>query len=153
MRARRTLAVVVATLATVAVGTTGVAYAYWTMSGSGTGTVTVAEAKPLDITQVRVTGLFPGSPDENLAVTVSNPNAFIADVTDYVLSVTGDVDKGGCGFSENFALTPPEPHASTVPAKESISFNGGSIRMRNLASTDQNACQGATITLTYTLTK
>jgi len=145
--------VAVAIVAVVAVlASTATAYAYWTVNGSGTGTATVAETKPLVITQVAVTGLLPGKV-QHLDGTVNNPNDFDVNIAQHVFTVTAEVDEphGGCVVSQNFVLTPPTDHDVVVPADGAVSFSGGSIKLRDLLSVDQANCQGAVITLSYTL--
>ena len=149
LRLRRSTVVMALVLAAVLASAT-TAYAYFTASGSGTGTATVAAIKPLTITQVAVTGLLPGIA-QNLKVTVSNSNAFSVSIAKQVLSVTPSVDNPRCVFSKNFELVPPTIHETSVPPHGSVEFRAGSIKLINLPTQDQGVCQGATVTLRYTL--
>jgi hypothetical protein len=98
--------------------------------------------------------LMPGAPPQQLPVRIGNPNPVPIEVTG--LRVTVSPDRPGCAADPNFAIVPSSlsPTAPlSVPA-------GGSATLPNPAATaptlelrelpiDQNACQGATLNLTF----
>lgn len=151
LKLRRSSAVITLASAAVLV-TAGTALAYWTVTGSGTGTATVAEVQPLVIEPAAVVGLVIGQPLE-LAGVVTNPNAFDVSVIESVFSVVGTTDAAhrGCVVADNFQLVMPSMTATSVLANSSVSFGDGSIMLLDRPDVDQAACQGATITLAYTL--
>lgn len=129
----------------------GAAYAYWTAKGAGTGAATVAVIKPLEVIQDAVRGLVLDHA-KSLTGTVSNPNSFEVSLKNTALTVTAAADRMHESYLPvNFKLVAPVVHADLVAANGSVTFNGGSITLVNEAKVDQAACQGATITLTYTL--
>lgn len=132
--------------------TAGSALAYWSITGSGTGTATVATVQPLVIEPVAIVGLVIGQPLE-LEGVVTNPNPFDVSVIETSFSVEGTVDEAhqGCVVSDNFQLLMPSMAATSVLANSSAPFGGGSIMLVDRPDVDQAECQGATITLEYTL--
>lgn len=98
--------------------------------------------------------LMPGAPPQALPVRIENPNPVAIEVT--ALSVTVTPDRPGCAADPNFAVVPSSlsPTAPlTVAAGGSATLPGGaatapSLELRELP-VDQNACQGATLKLTF----
>jgi hypothetical protein len=109
------------------------AFAYWTATGTGSGTAsTAATSNNLTITQAAFAGtaLVPGGTAQTISGTIGNTNTFPAPVTSFT-AVTN--------------LTT----ASTVPAAGSSTFTG-KIQLTDEA-TNQDACKGATVTLSYSV--
>lgn len=96
--------------------------------------------------------LMPGAPPQQLPVRVGNPNPVSIEVTDLTVAVSPSPP--GCPADLNFAvapaaLTPAAP--LSVPAGESVSLPAAAaptLALRELPS-DQNACQGATVSLVF----
>lgn len=98
--------------------------------------------------------LMPGAPPQQLPVRIGNPNPAPIEVTS--LSVTVAPDRPGCAADPNFAvvpsnLTPAAPLG--IPAGGSVTLPSGNataptLELRELP-VDQNACQGATLNLTF----
>ena len=154
MKVRRAVAIASIAGATVAASAGG-AYAYWTVTGAGTGTTTVGQIKMLEIHQSKIEGLMLDT-KVALEVSVKNPNDFQVSLKGLkALVVTGDVDRDhrGCKFETNFKVKPPvlNPAITVIGGRESVSFKGGSITLANDPNINQNACQGATVTLSYVL--
>jgi copper(I)-binding protein len=131
----------------------GGAYAYWTNSGTGTGTAATDSpaAGQLTVSGTAITGLAPGVAAKTLTGTIANSGTSDASVSS--LSVTGAVDAGhaaGCSVANDYTIVQPTLSLTNVPAGGSIPFSSGSIVFKNTAS-NQNACKGATVTLTYTV--
>lgn len=130
------------------------AFAYWSAAGSGTGKATVATVQPFTISQAEVTELAPGIP-QALSGTIANPNAFDVTVTAGSLTVdevTVDPEHSACAIGENFVVAPPHVGATVVPKKGAVPFEDGSILLRDLPGVDQEACQGAVVTISYRIT-
>ena len=131
----------------------GGAYAYWTNSGTGTGTAATDSpaAGQLSVAGTAITGLAPGVAAKTLTGTITNSGT--SDVTVSSLSVSGAVDAGhaaGCSVANDYTIVQPTLTATSIPAGGNIPFSSGSIVFKNTAS-NQNACKGATVTLTYTV--
>lgn len=130
----------------------GGAYAYWTVSGSGTGTATVATIKPLEITQVAITGLVLDHA-VNLSGKIKNPNSFEVSLKGTHLTASGSIDlaHAACNFDQNFTVKTPTVTADKIPANGEVSFASGTITLNNCDNRNQLVCQGATVTLAYVL--
>lgn len=98
--------------------------------------------------------LMPGAPPQQLPVRIENPNPVAIEVTSLTVNVAPD--RPGCAADPNFAVVPSSLSLAAplgIPA-------GGSVTLPNPAATaptlelrelpvDQNACQGATLKLTF----
>lgn len=129
------------------------AFAYWTANGTGSGTAsTAAGSQPLTITADTFAGtaLTPGGTAQAISGTVTNPNTFNVPFT---LTAAPTVDSthasAGCLASwYTVSLTTPP---TSVAANSDVDF-AGTVALQNLPSTNQDACKGATVTVTYTAT-
>ncbi|MGI8457339.1 MAG: hypothetical protein ACR2LI_04395 [Propionibacteriaceae bacterium] len=131
------------------VGGAGAAFAYWTNQGSGTGTAETGTNEAITINQVTdVTDMGPGVAPQALSGNFDNPN----DGPVYVAAVTATVtgtDKTGCGVTD-FTIAGTAPVAAQVPAGTAVgSWAGLTIQFNNKVGTNQDACKGAVVTLTY----
>jgi hypothetical protein len=129
------------------------AFAYWTANGTGSGTAsTAAASQPLTITAADFAGsaLTPGGTAQAISGTVTNPNTFNVP---FVLTAAPTVDSAhataGClaGWYTVSLTSPP----TGVAANSHADFTG-TVAMQNLPTTNQDACKGATVTVTYTAT-
>jgi hypothetical protein len=130
----------------------GVAYAYFTTSGSGTVTATVGSSSAVTLKGTVTGNLYPGA-SAPVSLTVDNPSAGKQRVGTVSLEkITADAGHSGCsvtisGGNPDFAM------ADIVVNKTFGSGNGqavtpnGSLTM-NDTGVSQDACQGATLTLT-----
>ena len=129
------------------------AFAYWTANGTGSGTAgTAATSTPLTIVQDSFGGsaLTPGGTAQPISGTVNNTNTFGVPFTlTAVPAVDATHATAGCqaGWYTVTLTTSP----TTVAANNHADF-AGTVAMTNLASTNQDACKGATVTVTYTAT-
>jgi hypothetical protein len=138
----------VALLATLAVAVLAAvgAYAYYTSSGTGTGSATGGAAYAANSVQLSsdaISGLYPGGDAVPVTVHVHNPNPGAA----YVDQITGSVaDNGGC-MGSWFTVAPID-YGQDV-AKESDGPNTSTTVTFNDNSGDQDACQNASLTITW----
>jgi len=143
----------------IGLATAGGAYAYWTSLGGGTGT---ASAKAGSTSALQVTGnvanaMFPGDTEQTVTATVKNvgtenykPQAVKAYVT---------TNKTGCDGSDfllNGAAAPTTSDAATDITLTSVDLAPGAtttgtftMQFNNKLDTNQNACKGASVTITY----
>lgn len=155
---KKRVAAVAGTLAVALVGG-GLAIAYWTTTGTGTGAGAVGTDTPVTVTQdSTVAGLVPGGPADVLDFTVDNNAAGPQTITDVDIAIT-DVSAVGCTAAD-FTVTQPNIGASvalpvgntefTSGAGGDVANTGAQVSMINSAS-NQDACKGATLEFTYTV--
>jgi hypothetical protein len=128
----------------------GAAFGYWSTTGSGTGTAAASTPSPITLTPGTPAGLlYPGG-TADLAVTISNPNAYAVRVSQLVRDGTQgtggyavDAAHPGCGVSALSYTTQSNGGSGwTVPASGSLTLAlTGAL---TLATSAANACQGAT---------
>lgn len=136
---RRVISLAVAASA-VALGTG--AYAYFTASGSGTGSAAVGSASAITLASGTVSGLFPGGADVPVTVTITNPGGG----AQYVGTVSGTVADNGTCQGAWFQV-------DSVAYNGSISAGASDTKSTNVrmldSGTNQNACQGKTMTVSW----
>jgi hypothetical protein len=133
------------------VAAVGGAYAYWTNAGTGTGTGTVSSPGTITLTGTVAAGLVPGG-SEPVTLTASNGGSAPVKVQAVKLvSIAVDAGHSTCVTSD---FTMPE-----VTENESIPGNATNHSLPNTATlsyantaVSQNACIGATLTLTLSST-
>jgi hypothetical protein len=121
-------------LAAVAVGIAGGAFAYFSSTGSGSGTATVGSSASIQLSSPNVGTLYPGGAAVPVTVTIHNPGAG----NEYVGTVSGSVANGGTGG--NCYNTDVAAGASPT-ANTTVTMND--------SGTNQDACQGATLTINW----
>jgi hypothetical protein len=130
----------------------GLAIAYWTTSGTGTGTATAGTDTPVTVTQTGTTaGLVPGGAAQPISFDV-NSTAPGQVVNGVAIAVTGTSDPG-C-TADDFTVTQPTIAAATALSVGATSFAAvdteASIAMIN-RPVNQDACKGATVNLSFTV--
>jgi hypothetical protein len=139
---------------------TGVAAAYWTAGGTGSGTATTGSVQQLKVVQmVDITGLAPGSPAVTLEGHFDNMDANHATVrVEKVTAEVTGVEKatgaptGTCGVSDYTITDPAMPVAEGIPHGMGVgSWSGAKIAFNNKSDVNQDACKGATVEITYTV--
>jgi len=136
---------------TCALAITGGAIAYFTTTGSGTGTATVGSSSAVTLHATVSSTLYPGA-SSSVSFTVDNPSSGSQRVgTISLSSISADAGHSGCST----VITGGNPDF-TMPAvavnKVFASGNGlsvtptGTLTM-NETGVNQDACQGATLTL------
>ncbi|MEP7192745.1 MAG: hypothetical protein ABI903_07755 [Actinomycetota bacterium] len=135
----------------------GAAFAYWTTSGSGSGTATTGTNNPVTINQTTVIpGMYPGQAAVTLAGTFNNSNpgnAYVTAVTAPSYAIDAAHVTAGCTVAQgNYVLggTATITGNDVAPGTPAVgsSWTGLTIQMVNLG-TNQDACKGATVTITY----
>ena len=147
---RRRTKIAVLTTAFVVIAS-GAAYAYWTTSGSGTGTATTGTNAAVVVTQDAFSSalLYPGA-TVPLTGKFNNPNPGNAYVT--AVTATGytiDAGHSGCSATGNYTLGGTSNTPGSIPPGNGVGgWSGLTLTMNNLG-TNQDACKGAILTITY----
>jgi hypothetical protein len=127
--------------------TAGGAVAYWTGAGSGSGTGTVGTNGSVVLTGSVASGIAPGT-SEPVTFTAANAGTSPIQVSNvHLVSMTPDSGHADC-LTGDFSMA-DVPQDQQVPAgatSESLA-NGGSLVYAN-TDISQDACKGATLTLT-----
>ncbi len=141
-----------------AVGCAGVlalaagAYAYFTSTGSGTATATVGSSSAVTLKGTVTGNLYPGS-SSSVALTVDNPSSGKQRVGTVSLEkITPDAGHSGCsvvitGGNPDFTMADVVVNKTFSPGNNQALTPSGSLTM-NDTGVNQDACQGATLTLT-----
>ena len=134
---------VVAILATVAA-----AFAYWTSSGEGSGTVKSNYASAsFEVSSSLVEHLYPGG---SAAVTVKVKDT---DTTqnEYLTKLEAEVKETSAAEckKEWFEVTPPSQEPKVLVTHGETKEYTVNLKMKEEAGDNQNACQGASVTLHY----
>ena len=136
----------------------GAAVAFWSSSGSGPGTAATGTALPLAVTAGAATaGLHPGGTSA-VALVLSNPNTFPAQVPSLVLDTTQgtagfavDAAHSGCALGTLSFTTQTNGGAGwSLPPRVGAVNGSLAITLTNalaMSTGAVNACQGATFTI------
>jgi hypothetical protein len=119
------------------------AWAYFSSTGSGTGSASVGSSAQVELSSDAISGLYPGGADVPVTVHVHNPGSG----AEQVGTISGSVaDNGGClgswfqvdsiSYDQDVAAGSDGADTSTV------------VRMLD-SGTNQDACQGATLTINW----
>jgi hypothetical protein len=129
----------------------GVAVAYWTTTGSGSGSGAVASSNGTVVLHGTITNALTPGGSSPVAFTADNSNSSGEQVgtVHAVVSIDDTHAKAGCEASD-FTIADTGEN-QVIPAKGTgvALTNGGTISMADTAS-NQDACQGATISLALT---
>jgi hypothetical protein len=132
----------------------GAAYAYFTSSGSGTGTATVGSSSTVTLHGSIGSSLYPGS-SSTVSFTVDNPSSGSQRVgTISLSSITVDAGHSTCstaisGGNPDFTMAPVTVNQSFPSGNGQAVTPTGTLTM-NDTGVNQDACQGATLTLHLT---
>lgn len=130
------------------------AYAYFTSSGSGTGTASVGTASAMTLHGTVSSSLYPGS-SSPVSFTVDNPSSGSQRVGTITLtSITVDAGHSACssainGANPDFSMPAVTVNKTFAPGNAQSVPSTGTLTM-NETGTNQDACQGATLTLHLT---
>jgi hypothetical protein len=136
-----------------------VAYAYFTSTGSGSGSAAVGTAgNNLVVTGTPdATALTPGGPGSVISFTVQNPSNFNQKISSiHLASITPDGVHGSCAtvlgtdFSMGNVGVGAGGNIAPNAAAQALTETG-TLNMLD-SGISQNACQGATLTLTFSTT-
>lgn len=128
------------------------AYAYFTSTGSGTVTATVGNSSAMTLKGTVTGNLYPGS-SSPVALTVDNPSSGAQRVGTVSLEkITADAGHSSCsvvitGGNPDFTMADVVVNKTFDSGNGQAVTPGGTLTM-NDTGVSQNACQGATLTLT-----
>lgn len=154
LKKKRTLGLGLLAILVLAAG----AIAYWTLGGSGTGSGSAATpTSNLTVNQTTpLTAMYPGDSAQTLSGTFNNPNsgpAYVGTVIAAIGSVTKatDAPAGTCDATDFTLASPTMTVNAEVPVGTGVgAWTGATIKFAN-KTTNQDACKGATVNLTYTI--
>lgn len=130
------------------------AYAYFTSPGSGTATGSVGNAAAMTLHGTVSSSLYPGS-SSPVSFTVDNPSSGAQRVGTITLaSISVDAAHSSCGSAisggnPDFSMPAVNVNKTFEPGDGQSVAPSGTLTM-NETGTNQNACQGATLTLHLT---
>jgi hypothetical protein len=139
---------------TCALAVAGVAFAYFTSTGSGTGTATVGSSSAVTLHATISSNLYPGS-SSPVALTVDNPSSGSERVgTVSLASISVDASHSTCstaitGGNPDFTMPAVVVNHSFASGNGQTVTPSGTLTM-NETGVNQDACQGATLTLHLT---
>lgn len=128
------------------------AYAYFTTTGSGTATATVGTSSPVTLKGTVTGNLYPGS-SSPVTLTVDNPSSGKQRVGTITLEkITPDAGHASCsvvitGGNPDFTMADVVVNKTFPTGNNQAVTPNGSLTM-NDTGVNQDACQGATLTLT-----
>lgn len=142
MTKKNKIAAVAASAALVAVSG-GAAYAYWSTTGSGSGSATAAPATNAVVIHVAFDKDIAPGQTRTISYTADNPNSGSTPVTltNAVVSASGSCDAGW------FAATVPSGTKTLAGNAAAVDMGTGTLTFSD-ANVSQDACKGATITVT-----
>jgi hypothetical protein len=133
------------------------AVAYWTSGGTGSGSASAGTTANITVNQTTVlTAMYPGDTPQTISGNFSNTNAgpvYVGTVTAAISGVTkaGTAPAGTCDASDFTLANPAMTVAAQVPSGPGTgAWTGATIKFNNKA-TNQDACKGATVALSYTI--
>lgn len=143
------------------------AFAYWTTSGGGSGSATAGTDAGVTISGDPAAGLYPGG-SKAVTTTISNSSSTQAQYVSNLhvsvgvtkaANVSGTCDASwftykadsdpATGTGANPASNPHTTGVNTEIAAGGNTTVAGHVYMSDEAATNQDACKGATVTLTY----
>lgn len=130
----------------------GGAYAYFTSTGSGTVSASVGSSSPVTLKGTVTGNLYPGS-SSPVSLTVDNPSSGAQRVGTVSLEkITADAGHSTCsvlitGGNPDFTMADVVVNKTFAAGNGQAVTPGGTLTM-NDTGVSQNACQGATLTLT-----
>jgi hypothetical protein len=128
------------------------AYAYFTTTGSGTATATVGTSSAVTLKGTVSGNLYPGS-SSPVTLTVDNPSSGKQRVGTISLEkITADAGHSGCsvvigGGNPDFTMADVVVNKTYATGNSQAVTPSGTLAM-NDTGVSQDACQGATLTLT-----
>jgi hypothetical protein len=142
---RKTLKIGAITVALVAVA--GLAFAYWTGSGTGSGTGTAGSGGTATLTGTVAGGLAPGTARAVSFTAANSSDADIQITTVHLDGITVDAGHAACEVADMTMADVTEEHEVPAGATAEALPVDGSLVYAN-TGLNQDACKGATLTLT-----
>jgi hypothetical protein len=153
---KKALAVAVTTA--VLLGGSGIAFAFWTAGGSGAGTAAAGTTEPIVAVQTStVTDLRPEGAAQILTGNFTNGNTGPVYVTSVTAAIAGVAKADGAAAGEctagDFTLADPVMDVAVeIPSGTAQGeWTGASLAFKNSSTANQDACKGATVTLSYSI--
>jgi hypothetical protein len=137
-----------------ALAAAGAAVAYFTSSGAGTGSASVGTSSAVTLHASIASNLYPGS-SSSVTFTVDNPSSGVQRVgTVSLASISVDAAHSSCsttigGGNPDFTMAPVSVNQVFPPGNGQSVSATGTLAM-NETGVNQDACQGATLTLHLT---
>ena len=150
---KRIAAIAIITL--ILVGGGGAAtYAYWSAGGSGTGSATTGTSTGITAVQTStISNLAPGSTAQTLSGNFTNSNSGPVYVTSVVASIASVTKAGvpvtGCDATDYTLSGATMSVAAQIPSGTVQGSWGGATLAFNNKATNQDACKGATVNISY----
>jgi flagellar basal body-associated protein FliL len=139
---------VIAGVVVVMLASAGAAIAYWTSSGEGTGTAKANYASAsFEVTSTLAENLYPGG-SVAIAVKVKDTDA---KVSEYLTKLEAEIKETSAVEckKEWFEATPATQEPKVLIAAGETKEYTVTLKMKEEALVNQNACKGASITLKY----
>lgn len=134
------------------------AVAYWTSGGTGSGSASAGTTANITVNQTTVlTAMYPGDTPQTISGNFSNTNSgpvYVGTVTAAISGVTKatGAPAGTCDASDFTLATPAMTVAAQVPSGPGTgAWTGAKLSFNNKPATNQDACKGATVALSYTI--
>ena len=141
-------------IATILVVSAG-AFAYWLAGGAGSGTASAGGTSALTVNQTTVLdAMYPGDRAQTISGNFDNPNSGPIRVNTVTVSIdsvvkASDAPAGTCDATDfTLADTTMTVNAEVAAGSGKGSWTGATIKFNNKA-TNQDACKGATVNLSY----
>jgi len=151
---KKTLGAVLTVIIAVAAGSA--AYAYWTAGGSGAGAGSAGTTVGVIPRQtVSLDAMYPGDSAQVISGNFDNDNdgpVHVSTVTASIFSVVKapGAPAGTCDATDFTLASPIMTVNAQVPSGNGQgSFSGATIHFNNKAAANQDACQNATVNLSY----
>lgn len=146
-RRRPAIIALISLVSVVGIGTA--AYAYWTTQGTGEGSATTGSVEEITVTQANEpSGLYPGGPGVPINGTIVNDNDTAVTVGALTASVTATTNLPACATSNYVIEGTATLGSSLIAANSTTTWEGLTVRLIE-SGTNQDACQNAGITITY----
>lgn len=132
----------------------GAAFAYFTTNGSGTGTATVGSSSAVTLHATITSNLYPGT-SSPVSFTVDNPSSGAQRVGTITLaSISADAGHSSCstvitGGNPDFSMPAVAVNKNFAAGNGQTVTQTGTLTM-NETGANQDACQGASLTLHLT---
>lgn len=159
MRLIKNKPTIIAIAAAIIVFATVGAYAYWTSDGAGDGTAATGTSTSLVVVQTStITGMGPGIAAQTLSGNFDNSSggpSYVGSVTVGIADITDSAGTSlaGCTVADYTITGSPMAVNAEVPDGDAQgAWSGATIVFANDPARNQDACQGATVELTYAIT-
>jgi hypothetical protein len=155
---KRKVAATIAITAILVGGGGAAAIAYWSAGGTGAGTALTGTSTAISAVQTStISGIAPGVAAQTLSGNFNNPGtspAWVTSVSAAVTSVSKAVGAptGNCDATDyTISGSPMTVGAEIAAGTGKGAWTGATIAFNDKPSTLQDACKGATVTITYTV--